>query len=92
MTETYTNDRQTKRFELAIDGEVTAWVDYELEPGLIALNHTEVVRGFRGRGFGRDIVAYALAHAQLDGLRVTARCSFVASFIEGNAEYQDLVA
>jgi predicted GNAT family acetyltransferase len=92
MTETYTNDQQMKRFELAIDGEVAAWVDYDVEPGVITLNHTEVLPGFRGRGLARDIVTYAFAHARVAGLRVTPRCSFVASFIERNSEYQDLVA
>jgi predicted GNAT family acetyltransferase len=92
MTEVYLNDRQMKRFELAIDGEVAAWVDYDLAPGVIELNHTEVVPAFRGRGLAGDIVTYALVHAQAERLRVVPACSFVTSFIKRNAEYQGLVA
>jgi uncharacterized protein len=92
MTEVYVNNREARRFELAIDGDVAAWVDYELGLGTIALNHTEVLPEFRGRGLAGDIVVYALAHAQLERLRVVPSCSFVASFIGRNAEYQDLVA
>ena len=92
MTEVYTNDRPQNRFELAVDGELAAWVDYELADGVIALNHTEVLPAFRGRGLAGDVVAYALAHAQIGKVRVVPKCSFVAAFIERNPEYQDLVA
>jgi len=92
MTEVYTNDRQMNRFEIAIDGEVVAWVEYELEPGVIALNHTEVLPTFRGRGLADDVVAYALSHARVGRMLVVPNCSFVATFIARNAEYQDLVA
>lgn len=92
MTESYVNNSEEKRFELAADGDVAAWVEYELGLGIIVLNHTEVLPAFRGRGLAGDIVTYALAHAKVGGFRVVPRCSFVASFIERNPEYEDLVA
>lgn len=92
MAEVYSNNRQMNRFELFMDGRVAAWVDYEVGEGAIALNHTEVLPAFRGRGLAGDVVAFALFHAQTGGLRVLPRCSFVASFIERNTEYQELVA
>ena len=92
MAEVYSNNRQLGRYELFMDGQVAAWVDYEAGEGVIALNHTEVLPAFRGRGLAGDIVAFALVHAQLEQRRVLPRCSFVASFIRRNAEYGDLVA
>ncbi len=92
MAEVFTNNPEMMRYELAVDGEVAAWVDYELGQGIVALNHTEVLPRFRRRGLAGDIVAFALVHAQLEERRVLPRCSFVASFIERNAEYQELVA
>ena len=92
MTEVYINNREASRFELAIDDDVVAWVDYDLGRDTITLNHTEVLPGSRRRGLAGGIVMYALAHARIGGLRVLPRCSFVASFIERNPEYQDLVA
>ncbi len=92
MTEVYTNNQELMRYELAVDGEVAAWVDYELGHGVIALNHTEVLPQLRGRGLAGDIVAFALVHAQLEERHVIPRCSFVASFIERNDQYRDLVA
>ena len=90
MTEVV-NNREAGRFELAIDGDVAAWVDYDLGHDTITLNHTEVVPEFRGRGLAGDVVTYALTHARLRRLRVVARCSFVAAFVERDREYQDLV-
>lgn len=92
MAEVFTNNQDAKRYELAIDGEVAAWVDYGIRQDVIALDHTEVLPSFRGRGLAGDIVSFALVHAQLEQRRVLPRCTFVASFIERNSEYQDLVA
>jgi uncharacterized protein len=92
MIETYTNNHTTERFELTVDGELVAWLEYELARGIIALNHTEVAPSFRGRGLGGDLVAVALAHAQLRGRTVVPNCSFVASFIKRHAAYEHLLA
>ncbi|HYZ93681.1 MAG TPA: GNAT family N-acetyltransferase [Actinomycetota bacterium] len=92
MTEHYTNNRPKDRFELTIDRELVAWVDYELAEDSIALNHTEVNPPFRGRGHAGDIVEFALIYSQIAKRRVVPNCAFVASFIERNAEYEDLVA
>lgn len=92
MIETYVNNHFLERFELTIDDALVAWIDYELANGMIALNHTEVVTSFRGRGLAGDLVAFALAHAQLRGLRVQANCSYVAGFVGRHTEYADLVA
>jgi hypothetical protein len=92
MTTSLSNNDSLKRFELAIDGELAAWVEYELGEDVIALNHTEVAPRFRRRGLAGDIVAFALVFAQQGSLRVVPNCSFVASFIERNSEYRSLVA
>jgi hypothetical protein len=88
----YTNDQLAHRFELTVDEQLVAWIDYELADGILALNHTEVVPAFRGRGFAGDLVTFALIHAQLQHVRVAANCTFVATFIESHAGYEGLVA
>lgn len=92
MIETYTNNNLKERFELKIDDELVAWIDYRSAFGVLALNHTEVDKRFRGRGYAGDLVAFALAHARLHSVRIEANCSFVASFIKRHTEYGDLVA
>ncbi len=92
MRADFTDNRTLKRFKLAVAGEVVAWLDYELAQGVIALNHTEVLPVFRGRGLAGDIAAFALLHVQVKGLRVLPTCSFVATYIKRNPEYRDLVA
>jgi predicted GNAT family acetyltransferase len=92
MIETYTNNHFMERFELRVDDELVAWIDYELIDGVLALNHTEVDSRFRGRGFAGDLVAFALAYALLRSLCVVPNCSYVASFLNSHPEYEGLVA
>lgn len=92
MKTTYTDNRSMNRFELTIDGERVAWVDYELDEGAITLNHTEVAPRLRGHGLAGEIVRFALLQARKSGLFVVPECSFAASFIERHPEYAGLVA
>ncbi|MGH2758369.1 MAG: GNAT family N-acetyltransferase [Actinomycetota bacterium] len=92
MVERYAKNGSLKRFELTIDDQVAAWVDYEIGRGVIALNHTEVAPSFRGRGLAGDVVTFALVSAENAGVRVVPNCSFVASFIKRHSEYEGLVA
>jgi predicted acylesterase/phospholipase RssA len=70
-------------------GTLLALLERGIEPDLLVGTSAGAINAAYLAG---DIVALALAHAKIDGLRVVARCSFVASFIERKPEYQDLVA
>lgn len=78
------------RYELALDGGV-AFVDYLVVGNLRVLTHTEVPPALRGRGVGAELVAGALQLARGQGVRIKARCSYVAQFIEQHPQYQDLL-
>lgn len=84
------NNQQESRFELDAEGHMAIAV-YSLSPGTITFLHTEVPSALEGRGIGSKIARGALDHARAQGLKVVARCPFIAGYIRKHPEYQDLV-
>ncbi len=54
--------------------------------------HTEVPTALNGRGIGSALVRGELDIARAQGLKVEARCPFVAAYIAKHPEYADLPA
>jgi uncharacterized protein len=79
------------RFELDADG-VTAVLNYRLNGGVIALNHTETPPQVRGRGIASRLVAGVLDMVRARGLKIVPRCAFVRAFLAKHPEFRDLVA
>lgn len=85
-------DNETlSRYELAINGK-TAFAKYTIGAGTITFTHTEVPAEFRGKGVGSKLVRASLEAARARGLKVAARCHFVARYIEEHPEFHDLLA
>jgi len=59
-------------------------------PGVIDLNHTLVFPEFEGRGYGRELVAAAVAFARREGLRLQASCPYAARVIERRLDWTDV--
>ena len=78
------------RFELAVDGR-TAFSQYKLAPGTITFMHTEVPKEFEGQGIGSKLVRGELEAVRARGLKVVAKCPFVAGYIKKHPEFQDLL-
>jgi predicted GNAT family acetyltransferase len=89
MNEVRDNEKMS-RYEFTVDGK-TAFSEYRLSPGTITFLHTEVPNEFRGKGIGSKLVRGELEAARARGLKVTARCPFVAGYIREHPEFQDLV-
>jgi uncharacterized protein len=84
------NNAKLYRYELDSDGQ-TAVLYYKLAPGLITFTHTETPVALRGRGIASRLVHAALQNAGAEGLKVAARCPFVASYIAKHPEFGDLL-
>jgi uncharacterized protein len=84
------NEREN-RFETTVNGRL-AMVTYQLSPGRIAFNHTEVPEPIEGKGLAGKLVGTALDFARAKGLLVLATCSYVRNFIRKHPEYHDIVA
>lgn len=82
-----THDRQNHRFELAVGGE-TAYVEYELEPGVIVFTHTIVPDSAGGQGIGSALARHALDYATRRDLKVDPQCSFIDGWIDRHPEYR----
>jgi len=81
---------QVKRFETTVEG-VSAFLTYTQEEKVLTLLHTEVPPALEGRGIGSQLAGSALDYARQQNLKVVAKCSFVAKYIERHQEYADLL-
>ncbi len=90
MTGTVRDDAAQHRFELEVDGHAAA-LYYRLEPGVITLVHTEVPSELGGRGVGSTLVPGALDAIRAKGLKVVAKCPFVAAWMGKHPEFNDLL-
>jgi predicted GNAT family acetyltransferase len=84
------NNAALHRFELDADGH-TAVAYYRLAPGVITFTHTEVPPALSGRGVGSRLARGALEFARAQGLKVVARCPFVAAYMAKHPEFNDLL-
>ena len=82
----------TSRFEMT-SGDAAAFVEHRRGgDGRIVLVHTEVPEALSGQGVGSKLVGGTLDAARAEGLKVVARCEFVAAYVERHPEYRDLLA
>jgi uncharacterized protein len=57
----------------------------------MTFTHTETPQRLRGRGYASRLVQSALEAARERGLKVVARCSFVANYLSRHPEFDDLL-
>lgn len=84
------DNTQRHRFELDADGHV-AFSEYKRAGGTITIMHTEVPKELGGKGIGSQLVGGLLEIARTQGLKVVAKCPFVAGYIAKHPEYADLL-
>lgn len=90
MPDTVRDNPALNRFELDLDGHM-AMAYYQLAPGVITFRHTEVPPEMSGHGVGSQLVRGALEAARARGLKVVARCPFVAAYLAKHPEFNDLL-
>jgi predicted GNAT family acetyltransferase len=82
---------ELNRFELST-GAGVAISEYRLIDGILEIRHTEVPPELEGQGIGSRIARGVLDAARARGLKVRARCPFVAAYMKRHPEYDDLRA
>ncbi|MEX2128653.1 MAG: GNAT family N-acetyltransferase [Xanthobacteraceae bacterium] len=85
------DNHERHRFELAT-GAGTAYSNYRLSGSVLTVLHTEVPPALAGQGIGAKLARGVLAAARARGLKVVAKCPFVAAYMARHHEYDDLVA
>jgi predicted GNAT family acetyltransferase len=86
------NSTERSRYELLVEGELVGLADYRITGDAVVFPHTEIEPRLRGQGLGAELVRAALDDVRSSGRRVIAHCWYVAEFIDGHPEYQDLLA
>jgi predicted GNAT family acetyltransferase len=93
MPVTVTDNTEKQRFEARLDtGELAGVLTYTRGDRVAVYPHTKVDQRFEGRGIGGLLVEAALDDARGRGLKVDPVCPFIATFIDRNPEYKDLLA
>lgn len=91
MSEFVRDNTSLSRFELDLDGREVAFAQYRLDNGIMTFTHTEVPRSGRQHGAGSRLVHGALELARAQNVKVVARCSFVADYLDRHPEFSDLM-
>lgn len=89
MADEVRDNTKQRRFELDAEGHLAVSY-YRLADGVITFMHTEVPKALEGRGIGSRLVRGELEVARARGLKVIAKCPFVAAYIARHPEYADL--
>ena len=80
------------RYEVLRDGVVVGISQYALTDDVITFLHTEVDSAVEGQGLGSRLAAGALDDVRRRGLRVIAKCPFIAAYLKRHPDYADLLA
>ncbi len=81
------DDRDARRWQARIDGEVVGYAEYRLSAGRITFTHTVVPPEYEGRGIASRLARRALDDALERGLRITPRCPFIRAYVRRHGEY-----
>jgi predicted GNAT family acetyltransferase len=90
MTGEVRNNASLGRYELDVEGH-TAVAYYQRSADVVTFTHTEVPQELSGRGIGSRLARGALDAVRAEGLKVVAKCPFMAAYIAKHPEYADLV-
>ena len=89
---TVIDNGEKNRFEAWLDGELAGVLTYTRVDGVAVYPHTKVQAQYEGRGIGGRLTKSALDDARKRGLKVDPVCPFIATYIDRNPDYADLVA
>jgi hypothetical protein len=79
------NNALASRFELSLNGGL-AVLDYRTAGDTIFLLYVEVPAAEQGRGIAASLSHAALEFARDSGLKVVARCPYIATYIRRHPE------
>ena len=82
---TVVHNLEENRFEIRV-GSYLAELKYRLRGETITFMHTGVPSALEGQGVGSMLVKSGLEYARENGLKVEARCPFVAAYLQRHPE------
>lgn len=89
----FVNDRIRKQYQLRLDKDLMAVVDYvETDDNEIILAHTGVPPELAGKGAATTLIKLVLQDIKDRGMHVAPVCSFVSAYIERHPEWSSLIS
>lgn len=88
---TLRNNPDQHRYELLVDGQVVCLVEYAVKPDGLRLQHTEVVAGNEGKGYGSAMAQQLLDELTRRQQPIMPRCEFLIGYLNRHPEYAALV-
>eukprot|EP00465_Bigelowiella_longifila_P008255 CAMPEP_0185252772 /NCGR_PEP_ID=MMETSP1359-20130426/1760_1 /TAXON_ID=552665 /ORGANISM="Bigelowiella longifila, Strain CCMP242" /LENGTH=99 /DNA_ID=CAMNT_0027835017 /DNA_START=111 /DNA_END=410 /DNA_ORIENTATION=+ len=87
------HNAKEKEFQIVIDGEVAAYVQYEidLKEKTMDLFHTVTEESHRGKGLAGKVVLAAFQCAKGQSLKIIPTCTYIATFLKRNPAWKDQV-
>lgn len=89
---TVTHNAAASRFEAQVEGERVGLIDYRTSGNTVDLMHTEVDPDRQGQGVASDLVRGALDTIRAEKMSIVPTCPYVARWLDGHKDYQDLLA
>ena len=80
-----------QRYELWVGEARAGVIEYDTEPGVVVLIHTEVDPAFEGRGLAAKLIAGAIEDIRARGLKLVPVCPVVRAHLRRHPEDRDLV-
>ncbi len=84
------NNPTAHRFETTINGK-TAFVDYKLRPGIMAVLHTKVPKELEGQGIAAAMTKFVLEYIAAEKLQLVPYCPYMRAYLQKHPEYGYLV-
>lgn len=79
----------TSQFELKLDANSTAIVEYQIAGKNIIFTHTEVPQKYEGKGIASRLARHVLDYAVAEGFKIQALCPYIAMYVARHPEYQE---
>ena len=75
------HEPELNRYALLRGDERIGMLDYLPSGDGVVFTHVEIDRAYRNQGHAEQLTREALAHAHGRGLRIAARCPYVAAYL-----------
>ncbi len=83
-------DSKHKKFFVSMNGKEAVLEFVEVGSDTLNFTHTYVPGEFRGQGMAAKLVEVGLKYARDQGKKVIASCSYVKSYLDTHAEFNEL--
>jgi predicted GNAT family acetyltransferase len=79
-------------FYIEINGKIEAKMTFVFAGSTkIIIDHTEVHEGNNGKGYGKMMIAKAVAFARENNIKIVPLCPFAKKVIDKTPEFQDVL-